>query len=368
MSYRSAPLLLAVMAIALLSGCVIDHTGRSGSYLLQSRMDTLREKNRGLEQDVARERGRVDRIEQRASEARRRYADAGASVQALMEDLSYLRGDVAFVKDELGRRGTLSEDMDLRLSGVEGQLVHVEDALVLGLDGYSLAPVVMPAPVPSPSNANPASGSEPSLPTGAGSGGSTSVPAETAGAKPEAGSVAGPVESAGSTSVDAPSAGSKVAASVEGTPQTGGVAAAPVAEEVRVEPAPPGPAEVLFTEGKALYTQGKWRDAGRRFLKIRKKHSSSEHVLESQFLLSMCLFELQRYKDALSEFQKVIDARGSVELSAQSMYMQGMSFLKLGTSEDREAAEIFFGDVTANWPKSSWAKKAKKELGALRGN
>ncbi len=365
MSYRTAPLLLAGMAIVLLSGCVIDHTGRSGSYLLKSRMDMLREKNRGLEQDVARERGRVDRIEQRASEARRRYADAGASVQALMEDLSYLRGDVAFVKDELGRRGTLSEDMDLRLSGLDGQLVHVEDALVLGLDGYTLAPVVMPEPVPSPKNANPASSSEPSLPGGVGASGSPAAPAETAGVKPGAGSVAKP---AGPTPVEAPPAESKVVASVEGPPRAGGGVSAPVAEEVQVEPPPPGPAEVLFGEGKALYDQGKWRDAGRRFLKIRKKHSSSEHVLESQFLLSMCLFELERYKDALSEFQKVIDARGSVELSAQSMYMQGMSFLKLGTPEDREAAEIFFGDVAANWPKSSWAKKAKKELGALRGN
>jgi TolA-binding protein len=285
-----------------------------------------------------------------------------------MEDLSYLRGDVAAVKDELGRRGTLSEDMDFRLSGLEGQLVHVEDALVLGLDGYNLAPVVMPAPVVSPKNPSPTSSSESSLPGGAGAGGPTDGPGEPAGAKPEAGSVAGPAESSGPTPVEAPAAESKVAASVDGTPRAGGGGSDVAAEEVQVEPLPPGPAEVLFGEGKALYAQGKWRDAGRRFLKIRKKHSSSEHVLESQFLLSMCLFELQRYKDALSEFQKVIDARGSVELSAQSMYMQGMSFLKLGTAEDREAAEIFFADVTGNWPKSSWAKKAKKELGALRGN
>ena len=82
----------------------------------------------------------------------------------------------------------------------------------------------------------------------------------------------------------------------------------------------------------------------------------------------MCLYELKRYKDALSEFQRVVDARASSELSAHSMYMQGMSFLKLGTVEDREAAQIFFGDVVKNWPKSSWAKKAKKKLGELSAN
>jgi len=325
-------------------------------------MDTLRDKNRGLEQDLAKERGRVDRIEQRASEARRRYADAGASVQALMEDLSYLRGDVAFVKDELGRRGTLSEDMDFRLSAVEGQLVYVEDALVLGLDGYSLAPVVMPAPALSTKSVEPVHSPEATLPTGSGE----ATPAPNEAVKSESGDES--VESSGGApSVDSAPSGSEVAALGDGSARAGGEGG-PVGEEAQVQPPPPGPAEVLFDEGKALYAQGKWRDAGRRFLKIRKKHSSSEHALESQFLLSMCLFELQRYKDALSEFQKVIDARGSVELSAHSMYMQGMSFLKLGTAEDREAAEIFFSDVTANWPKSSWAKKAKKELGALRGN
>lgn len=344
------------MTVTLLSGCVIDHTGRSGTYLLKSRMEMLRDKNRALEQDLGKERARVDRIEERSSQARRRYADAGASVQALMEDLAYLRGDVASVKDDLGRRGNLSQDMDFRLSGLEGQLVHVEDALVAGLDGYKLAPMVMPPLEPSPQPASERG------PTGPASPDPSSLAPEA-----EADSTAGDpgaAKSAGSSETAA------VVASGATSSQTTDVAAPAPApeEEVQVAAPPPGPAEVLFTEGRKLYESRKWRDAGRRFLKIRKKHSSSEHALEAQFLLSMCLYELVRYKDALSGFQKVIDARGSSEFSAHAMYMQGMSFVKLGTAEDREAAEIFFGDVAANWPKSSWAKKAKKKLGALRGN
>jgi len=343
---RAALSLLLSMAVLALSGCVIDHTGQSGTFLLKSHMDTMRDKNRALEQDLARERGRVDRIEQRSSEARRRYADAGASVQALMEDLAYLRGDVASVKDELQRRGSLSEDMDFRLSGLEGQLVHVEDALIEGIEGYRLAPVVMPSTNP------PSKESSTSLPQAA----PLQPTTETSSAGDPA-SIAESVPAAQSEAV----AKSADSASRSQPNQASG-------EEVMVEAAPPGPAEVLFIEGRELYDQGKWRDAGRRFLKIRKKHSSSDRALEAQFLLSMCLYELSRYKDALSEFQKVIDSRGSIELSAHSMYMQGMSFMKLGTAEDREAAEIFFGDVAANWPKSSWAKQAKKKLGSLRGN
>jgi len=342
------------MTATLLSGCVIDHTGRSGTFLLKSNMDTLRDKNRALEEDLGKERARVDRIEQRASEARRRYADAGASVQALMEDLAYLRGDVASVKDDLGRRGSLSQDMDLRLSGLEGQLVHVEDSLVAGLDGYKLAPVVMPALEPKP---QPGRERGPAAPPSVGP--SSSGPATAAD------SALG--ESEGATSARS----SETAAVVASGPSQTVDVAAPAStsgDEAHVAAAPPGPAEVLFAEGRRLYESRKWREAGRRFQKIRKKHTSSVHALEAQLLLSMCLYEMLRYKDALSEFQKVIDARGSTEFSAQAMYMQGMSFLKLGTAEDREAAEIFFGDVTANWPRSSWAKKAKKQLGALRGN
>jgi TolA-binding protein len=341
------------MTATLLSGCVIDHTGRSGTFLLKSRMDMLREKNRALEQDLGKERARVDRIEQRASQARRRYADAGASVQALMEDLAYLRGDVASVKDDLGRRGSLSQDMDFRLSGLEGQLVHVEDALFAGLDGYQLAPVFMP-----PLEPNPQSASEPG-------------PTDPSSVAPSSSGPASEAESAARAPDGGTSAGSSETAAVVASLSEPAEVAAPAptsGEEVQVAAAPPGPAEVLFAEGRKLYESRKWRDAGRRFLKIRKKHSSSEHALEAQFLLSMCLYELLRYKDALSEFQKVIDARGSTELSAHAMYMQGRSFVKLGTAQDREAAEIFFADVRANWPKSSWAKKARKQLEALRGN
>jgi TolA-binding protein len=344
---------LLVLAATLLSGCVIDHTGRSGSFILQSRMDTMRDKNRDLEKDLARERARVDRIEQRASEARRRYADAGASVQALMEDLAHLRGDVASVKDQLGRSGTLSDDMDFRLSSLEGQLVHVEDALVAGMDGYKLAPVVMPE---EKAVEKPATKSSSQEEAAAGSDESAEGVSEES-----SGGAASPASASKSDSSEA------AVSEPSGTEESSEQEEESATTEQSV-PKEPTVDEVLFREGRKLYDQGKWRDAGRRFLKIRKKHSDSVHALEAQFLLSMCLYELGRYKDALSEFQRVVDSRGSTELSAHSMYMQGMSFIKLGTSEDLEAAEIFFVDVMTDWPKTSWAKKAEKQLGKMNAN
>lgn len=343
--------LAALLSTVLLSGCVIDLTGQSGSHLLKSRMETLREKNRALDEDLALERSRVDRIEQRASEARRRYADSGASVQALMEDLARLRGEVAALSDELVRRGSLSEDVEFRLGAVESQLLHVEDALLAGLEGYELAPVVMPTSKPVED------------------GGEASEPAESSAT--EASEVKNPPPASDKPAVVPKPTNEPTAKPAENT----AVKELPAASEPPKPPEtkPPSspkstPDVALFNEGKALYEQGKWRDAGRRFLKIRKKHSKSERALEAQFLLSMCLYKLERFKDALSEFQRVIDAKGSAELSSHSMYMQGMSFQRLGTKEDIEAARIFYGDVVANWPKSSWAEKAKKKLGELGGN
>lgn len=324
---------------ALLTGCVVDRTGSSGSYLMKARLDALRERSQTIDKDLARERSRVDRIEERASEARRRYADAGASVQAMMEDLAYLRGDIAALKDELARSGALSEDTDYRLTALEAQLAHVEGELLDELAGYEEAP--LPPPPPPPEDP-PASDTDTDTDT-------SSAPDEVPGDEED-----GEADSAESDAEESSSGSDPVVV----PPSESG-------DSTTEEEAGPSVDQVLFGEGQALYAEGRWRDAGRKFLKVRKKHPDSPHVLESQFLLSMCLYELERYKDALNEFQRVVDANASAELSARSMYMQGLCFVGLGTAEDKEAAEVFFSDVIAKWPGSTWATRSKERLEEL---
>ena len=72
-------LALLGLSVLLLSGCVIDRTRISGSFLMKSRVETLRERSRALEDDLTKERERVDQIEERSASARRRSVSSFTS-------------------------------------------------------------------------------------------------------------------------------------------------------------------------------------------------------------------------------------------------------------------------------------------------
>ncbi|MEE2827895.1 MAG: outer membrane protein assembly factor BamD [Myxococcota bacterium] len=330
-------LLLLGLVTSPLAGCVTDLTGTSSSHLLQTRIDTLRERARALDQDLGRERARVDLMETRALEARRRYADAGASVQALMEDFSYIRGEIAQIRDNLRKSGSLAEDTDFRITALEAQLAHVEGALEKSLPDYELAPMMAPPVREEP---------------GEDFGGSTDKPEESAVVPDPAGSGGA---GAGSTGV--------VPATPEASPEVG------AKDEVPEEPEMPEKAadSELYEDAKHYFADQSWRQAGKRFIKLLKEHPESVHAGEARFLLAMCLYELKRHEDAIGQFQKVIDRNSKSELAAQAMYMQGESWMAMGTKDGQEAAEVFFSDVIKNYPDSPHAEKARKKLGELRG-
>ena len=326
--------LLLALVTSPLAGCVIDRTRTSGSHLLQTRIDTLRERARALDEDLGRERARVDLMETRALEARRRYADAGASVQALMEDFSYIRGEIAQIRDNLRKSDSLAEDTDFRITTLEAQLAHVEGALEKGLPAYELAPM-MAAPVRE----------EPAAQFDGTDKDEEPVPAPASAAAPEA---------EGRAQAVVPEKNASSPKLVE-------------SDEVHVEAPEPDPDSVLYEAGQQYFADQSWREAGKRFLKLLKKYPESVHSGESRFLLAMCLYELERHKDAILQFQKVIDRNSKSELAAQAMYMQGMSYSDMGTKDDLEGAEIFFSDVIKHYPNSPHAEKARKKLGELRG-
>ena len=57
-------LLLAPALATLLVGCGLDHTGRSATYLMESRIDANKARARSLERDLQLERTRVDEMEE----------------------------------------------------------------------------------------------------------------------------------------------------------------------------------------------------------------------------------------------------------------------------------------------------------------
>lgn len=319
---RATTLFALILALALaMPGCVIDRTGQSASYLLRSKLDVTRERTRDLETDLAAERGRVDAIEDRAAEARRRYADSGATVQALMEDLTYLRGQISDFQHQLEQTGQLTSDLEFQLMTMEVRMGHIEGQLVQKVPDYEMAPLMFeePEPEPTPEGEEPAPEEDIIVESGA----LREVPDEEVGE----GVVSDPSEE---------------------------VPVLEVSEE-----------EAMFRSALALYQKGSFRKAGGRLEAFLSAHPDSEWWLEGQFLVGQCMFEMERYKGAITEYQQVIVRDETSEWAARSMYMQAVSFERLGTEEDKDAARVFYSEVVSLYPGSEQAAQAKERLDAL---
>ncbi len=319
-------LLILVAAATLLGGCV-DRTGRSRTYMLTDKVDNTWERTRDIEKDLGHERGRIDSIQDRAAQARKRLADSGATLETFLDELTSLRGEIATLQHSIEESGRFSEDLDLRLMGLEMQLAHMQQVL-------EVPPMPAPAPLRSPAPADPEV--DPELdPT------AEPQPLEDAPAEPA------PV-------ADAPN---------EPTPG-----------DTSVEPGEGAdPTKAEFDAAVAMVQARKWEEAGAKLQSFLRRNKKSEYALEAQYLIGQCLFELGRYKNAITEFQKVIETEdkarrrndGPAYWAPKGMFMQGLAFEELGTKQDVEAAKLFFDELLKLYPDSAEAGRAKRRLDQL---
>ncbi len=122
-------LVAALAAVLFAGGCVIDKTSRSASYLLQERADNTRQRVHTMEKDIALQATRVDDMEERAANARRRLADSGATLETFLEELQGLRGEVEDLRHDLGQSREDSGAVSFRLAALEARLTHMEKEL-----------------------------------------------------------------------------------------------------------------------------------------------------------------------------------------------------------------------------------------------
>jgi TolA-binding protein len=72
-----------------------------------------------------------------------------------------------------------------------------------------------------------------------------------------------------------------------------------------------------------------------------------------------CEYNLQRFEEAILEYQKVISEYPKSNKMPDSLLKQGMAFAKLG---DNESAKIVLNKLIKKYPKSPQAGVAKKKL------
>jgi len=324
-------LVAALAAVLFAGGCVIDKTSRSASYLLQERADNTRQRVHTMEKDIALQATRVDDMEERAANARRRLADSGATLETFLEELQGLRGEVEDLRHDLGQSREDSGAVSFRLAALEARLTHMEKELDI------TPPLILPPMVDV--------GDEP-----------VDAPEPSDGAEPAA---AGGPPAEETPSEDEPS----VEEPAEGEP----VAALGASEGVVVENEKPSEADAQFQSALVLVKKKDWEKAGSRLQRFIRDNPDSDRALEARYLVAQCLFELGRYKGAITTWQKVIEQDEAGSWAPKSMFMQGLSFEELGTTEDLEAARVFFAELVRLYPDSPDSERAKVKLEALGG-
>ena len=110
---------------------------------------------------------------------------------------------------------------------------------------------------------------------------------------------------------------------------------------------------------------GSWEGAGSKLQKFVTRYPDSRWFLQAQFLVGECLYELGRYKPAITEFQQVIERDEGSQWAARAMFMQAVSFQSLGTEEDIDAAKVFFSELVRIYPDRPEAERARARLEGL---
>jgi len=311
MSRVVTPILLLIPA--LLAGCVMDRTGRSGTAMIVRDVQANRvanDRNRG---EIARERGRLDEMDERAALARKNIAQSNATAESLVESIQALAGEFQLLRRQLESSQAFDNDVDYRLSDMEFRLMAIEDEL-------GIEPPMAPEEEEPPAEATEAGG--------------------------EAGGEAD--EAAGGAAADS---GTMAAIDMGALTRDGG-------------PEGAGELDLLAFALQAMQEE-KHTQAGKALTDLLTRFPDSERAGEARKLLGDTLFSMGKYRDAVRNYETFINDHREHPLVPEAMYRQGLCFIEMGTDSDLEAARVFLDDLIARYPDSPEAEKAKRKLEIL---
>jgi tol-pal system protein YbgF len=119
----------------------------------------------------------------------------------------------------------------------------------------------------------------------------------------------------------------------------------------------------LYQQALELIKQKEYKDAKKTLNMYIEKHPHGERVANAYFWMGECEYNLQRFEEAILEYQKVISKYPESNKVPDSFLKQGIAFTKLG---DNESAKIVFNKLIKNYPKSPQVNIAKKQLEKIK--
>jgi tol-pal system protein YbgF len=315
MSRVQLPILLLMPA--LVAGCVMDRTGRSGTAMIVRDVQANRvavDRTRG---EIALERGRLDEMDERAALARKNIAQSNATADNLVESIQALAGEFQLLRRQLESSQAFDNDVDYRLSDMEFRLMAIEDQL--GIEP-PMAPEETEPPVGDPAGGGGAEGEAAAAGEGAGT---------TAPANPE---TMAAIDMGALTRDDGP----------EGA----------------------GELDLLAYALQAIQDE-RHTQAGKALTDFLTRFPGSERAGEARKLLGDTLFSMGKYRDAVRNYETFITDHPDHVLVPEAMYRQGLCFIEMGSAGDLESARVFLDDLIARYPASPEAEKAKRKLEIL---
>ena len=119
----------------------------------------------------------------------------------------------------------------------------------------------------------------------------------------------------------------------------------------------------LYQQALDLIKQKRYKDAKKTLNMYIEKHPHGERVANAYFWMGECEYNLQRFEEAILEYQKVISKYPKSNKVPDAYLKQGIAFAKLG---DNESAKIVFNKLIKNYPKSPQVNIAKKQLANIK--
>jgi tol-pal system protein YbgF len=119
----------------------------------------------------------------------------------------------------------------------------------------------------------------------------------------------------------------------------------------------------LYQQALDLIKQKKYKDAKKTLRTYIEKHPHGKRVANAYFWMGECEFNLQRFEEAILEYQKVISRYPKSNKVPDSLLKQGIAFAELG---DNESAKIVLNKLIKKYPKSPQVSVAKKKLARIK--
>lgn len=132
-------------------------------------------------------------------------------------------------------------------------------------------------------------------------------------------------------------------------------------------PRPPSGEVGAYRDARNAWRDGAWQACIDRFRGFLQTYPSSSYADDAAFWLADCHFKQGDYKTAILRFDDVVARYPDGERSADALYRQGESLLRLGPGYSKAASRAF-ERVLREYPESPRAPEAKRQLDLLKPN